>query len=324
MNNELVTIGVMSYNRPELLRLTLVGITKQTYQNLEIIITDNCSPNPNVDLVIKEFAERDSRIQYYRQEKNYGAGFSSPFVLKKASGNYFMWAADDDYFISDNLIEELVKHASNHVLTFSSFICSRDVQLDPSTKQIINAIDAFSHAYENCITKMDYLIAWLNHRAGYPVYGMYNLKLMKEHGLDFLKKNATGFGYEKEHTLDFGYEIDLDYYGEGTILHHLFITGKVKFVPNVYIYMDNNSIKPSSFIMTSCFIEHAERSILIFNNSNLKNDEKSALIKLIKDHCADYLYTFFNSLNAIEQQQIFYKILEKGILKSDHYQFEIN
>ena len=49
----LVTVGIPTYNRPEGLERTLACITQQTYPNLEIIISDNCSPGPEVGEVIK-------------------------------------------------------------------------------------------------------------------------------------------------------------------------------------------------------------------------------------------------------------------------------
>jgi glycosyltransferase involved in cell wall biosynthesis len=94
--NHLVSIGILAYNRPEGLRRTLECITEQTYKNLEIIISNNCSPDPGVEAVALEFMEKDPRIQYFCQEENKGGFFNFGFVLEKATGEYFMWASDDD------------------------------------------------------------------------------------------------------------------------------------------------------------------------------------------------------------------------------------
>jgi glycosyltransferase involved in cell wall biosynthesis len=111
--NASVSVGIPTYNRPEGLRRTLERITGQTHKNLEIIISDNCSPGTETDKVIKEFVSRDRRIQYYRQEENKGAVYNFQFVLEKATGEYFLWAADDDIherkFIS-SLVEPLEKN----------------------------------------------------------------------------------------------------------------------------------------------------------------------------------------------------------------------
>jgi len=100
-NQPLVSVGIPTYNRPEGLKRTLECITGQTYENLEIIVSDNCSSDPKVEAVVKEFQKQDNRIQYFRQTENFGMGYNFKFVLEKAIGEYFMWAADDDQW--DNL-----------------------------------------------------------------------------------------------------------------------------------------------------------------------------------------------------------------------------
>jgi glycosyltransferase involved in cell wall biosynthesis len=103
----LVSVGIMAYNRPEGLRQTLECVTGQTYKNLQIIVSNNCSPNPEVEAVMRAYAAKDSRIVPFSQPVNTGAGPNLLFVLDKSIGEYFMWAADDDYWES-NFIEELL------------------------------------------------------------------------------------------------------------------------------------------------------------------------------------------------------------------------
>lgn len=119
----LVSVGIPTYNRPDGLRKTLECITQQTYTNLEIIVSDNCSPNLEVSRVIQSFAEVDQRIKYFRQSENIGAGNNFQFVLEKSSGEYFMWAADDDEWHSDyikKLLSLLIENPSASV-AFSNF-----------------------------------------------------------------------------------------------------------------------------------------------------------------------------------------------------------
>jgi glycosyltransferase involved in cell wall biosynthesis len=92
----LVSVGIPTFNRPEGLRKTLECITGQTYRNLEIIVSDNCSPDNDSENIVKEFQKKDPRIQYFRQDKNLGPASNFAFVLTKATGEYFMWASDDD------------------------------------------------------------------------------------------------------------------------------------------------------------------------------------------------------------------------------------
>jgi glycosyltransferase involved in cell wall biosynthesis len=100
-NERLVSVGIPAYNRPQGLKNTLKCITTQTYRKLEIVISDNCSPDHDVEKIAREFAGIDSRIKYYRQPENRGSLFNFDFVLEKATGEYFMWAADDDAWEAD-------------------------------------------------------------------------------------------------------------------------------------------------------------------------------------------------------------------------------
>lgn len=95
-NTPLVSVGLPVYNRPELLYQALEAITTQSYKNLEIIISDDCSPGNGTRDVLNEFMAVDPRIKYIRQEKNLGPPANHRFVLEQATGEYFFWAAEDD------------------------------------------------------------------------------------------------------------------------------------------------------------------------------------------------------------------------------------
>lgn len=101
MKSPLVTIGIPTYNRATGLRKTLEQVTTQTYSNLEILVSDNASVDPNVQSVIHEFALTDRRIRPFLQTENIGAARNFRFVLKASSGDFFMWASDDDHHSCD-------------------------------------------------------------------------------------------------------------------------------------------------------------------------------------------------------------------------------
>ena len=82
----LISVGIPTYNRPKELRHALKSVVSQKYKNLEIIVSDNCSPGKETQNVVKEFTDKDLRIKYYRQEENKGAAFNFKFVLEKAMG----------------------------------------------------------------------------------------------------------------------------------------------------------------------------------------------------------------------------------------------
>ena len=91
----LVSIGVPVYNGEKLISRALSALIEQDYANIEIIISDNGSTD-NTQKICKEFAEKDTRVRYYRSDKNLGSSWNFNRVFELSNGKYFMWAAHDD------------------------------------------------------------------------------------------------------------------------------------------------------------------------------------------------------------------------------------
>ncbi|MBK6381303.1 MAG: glycosyltransferase family 2 protein [Chitinophagaceae bacterium] len=106
-SSPLVTVGILTYNRPEGLERTLISIINQTYKNISILVSDNCSTNPDVLPILKKYAELDNRVTFIVQKKNLSLVPNFQFLLDQAGGKYFMWAADDDQW-STGFIEACV------------------------------------------------------------------------------------------------------------------------------------------------------------------------------------------------------------------------
>ncbi len=102
----LVSVGLPTRNRAELLPRALESLLGQTYRNIEYIISDNASTDATPD-IIHSFALKDSRIRSIRQERDINGMENHEFVLREARGKYFMWANDDDWW-SPRFVEKLV------------------------------------------------------------------------------------------------------------------------------------------------------------------------------------------------------------------------
>lgn len=97
MTEPLVSVGIPTYNRDEFLPRALDRLLSQTHENLEIIVSDNAS-NDDTPEICRDYEDKDPRVRYVRQETNRGPVENYAEVLRRASGKYFMWHADDDYF----------------------------------------------------------------------------------------------------------------------------------------------------------------------------------------------------------------------------------
>lgn len=153
----LVSIGVPTYNRPVELRRTLECLVKQTYSNIEIVISDNCSTSADVEEVVNEFLS-DERIKYFKQSINKGAPYNFTFVLDKSTGEYFKFLADDDW-IDYNYVERcmafLLENPAYSIAYGIGNLCSLNgefIKLDPKMDiEFDDADKRVKYYYENVL-----------------------------------------------------------------------------------------------------------------------------------------------------------------------------
>jgi glycosyltransferase involved in cell wall biosynthesis len=108
----LVSIGVPVYNNAAHIRKTLSSLVRQSYPNIEIIVSDDASTDGTLHIA-KRFAERHSNVRVFEQKHRLGTPGNFNFTLSKASGKYFMWAAGDD-FRDVNCLSTLVPLLENN------------------------------------------------------------------------------------------------------------------------------------------------------------------------------------------------------------------
>lgn len=99
-----VSIGLPVFNGEKYLEATLDSILLQTYQDFELIISDNASTD-QTQRICRAYAAKDRRIRYFRNEKNLGASKNFNRVFELSSGQYFKWAAYDDIIHPDYLLK---------------------------------------------------------------------------------------------------------------------------------------------------------------------------------------------------------------------------
>jgi len=96
------SIGLPVFNGEKYLEEALDSILAQTYTDFEVIISDNASTD-RTQQICHAYAAMDSRIRYYRNERNLGAPRNFNRVFELSSGEYFKWAAYDDVLAPEYL-----------------------------------------------------------------------------------------------------------------------------------------------------------------------------------------------------------------------------
>ncbi len=97
-----VSIVLPTYNGEKYIRIALDAILAQTYTNWELIIVDDCSTD-NTNRIVNEYAQKDSRIKVIKNDVNKKVAASLNIGFSQASGDYYTWTSDDNYYYPDAL-----------------------------------------------------------------------------------------------------------------------------------------------------------------------------------------------------------------------------
>ena len=126
MQVPLVSVVVMSYNSAATIVETLDSIKAQTYQNLELIVTDDCSPAGKTLEIIQNWLDANgSRFVYadlVTTDKNTGVSGNINRGVAKSHGEWIKSIAGDDLLIP-TAIEEYVNFVANHSEKVRMCVC---------------------------------------------------------------------------------------------------------------------------------------------------------------------------------------------------------
>ncbi len=106
--NTLVTVNILSYNRRDELRNTLLKVFEQDYKNIEVIVVDNASIDGSAEMVNAEFPT----VKLIRLSKNIGiAGWNEGFKIARGD---FVLVLDDDSYPNNNIISQSLNEFSGN------------------------------------------------------------------------------------------------------------------------------------------------------------------------------------------------------------------
>ncbi len=101
MGNELISIVVPIYNVENYLRMCLDSIQNQTYQNFEVLLINDGSPDNSAD-ICREYVAKDARFRYFEKE-NGGLSSARNFGIEHSTGAYITFVDSDDWLENDGL-----------------------------------------------------------------------------------------------------------------------------------------------------------------------------------------------------------------------------
>jgi glycosyltransferase involved in cell wall biosynthesis len=113
MPNPFISVLMPTYNQEMYIRKAIESVLLQSYTNFELVISDDASTD-STRYIVSDFMKLDSRIKYYRNDRNFGAAENYNISLQRAkSDSYWISISSDDWW-DCRLLEKLVTEAERH------------------------------------------------------------------------------------------------------------------------------------------------------------------------------------------------------------------
>lgn len=162
MQEAKVSVIVPVYNVEKYIDRCISSILRQTYENIELILVDDGSPDKCGD-ICDEYATYDSRIQVIHRQ-NGGLSAARNSGLEVATGDYVLFVDSDDY-IHPNMIERLysvasMKKAEVVICDYAMVYENGDIEMPQESGQIIDITEDNRLEYMLGKTKIMFTVAW--------------------------------------------------------------------------------------------------------------------------------------------------------------------
>lgn len=116
MQNPLVSVAVVTYRSADTILETLESIKAQTYPNIELIISDDCSTDATIDKCrkwVEKNKERFVRLEILTIKKNTGVSANCNRADKVCKGEWIKMIAGDD-LLMPNCVQDCMTYAKKH------------------------------------------------------------------------------------------------------------------------------------------------------------------------------------------------------------------
>lgn len=116
-NKPLVSVIVPVYNSERFVEECIKSLTCQDYDNLEILISDDCSTDNTCEIISK--FEEDEKVKIFYQEKNLGITDNCNFLIGASKGKYICFFAGDDIMLPRKISKQVNFMEENNDCSFS-------------------------------------------------------------------------------------------------------------------------------------------------------------------------------------------------------------
>lgn len=112
-----VSVIIPVYNNADYLKNCIDSAVAQTYPNIEVVIVDDCSPDPRVQEILSTYAG-NSRVKLFQNEKNTGICGATNEAMIRSTGEWFAFLDCDDWLAENAIQTVMEKIAGNPDVRF--------------------------------------------------------------------------------------------------------------------------------------------------------------------------------------------------------------
>lgn len=111
-----VSIIILTYKKFNQLKRNIQSILQQIYENIEVIVSDDGSPNFNEAEIISYFSNCEPNISYkiISRKSNIGTVKNFNEAIKQSTGEIIIPLSEDDYFFSNDVVMTIVEFFKTH------------------------------------------------------------------------------------------------------------------------------------------------------------------------------------------------------------------
>ncbi|NWF71378.1 MAG: glycosyltransferase family 2 protein, partial [Chloroflexi bacterium] len=120
----LISLAMPVYNAAPYLGQAIESILSQTYENIEVVICDNCSTDTS-PAIAREFQAKDKRVRFYPNNWNIGFSGNLQKSTSLAKGDFILVHAADD-FLLPNAIERFVQIVRENATAAENAVVTSD------------------------------------------------------------------------------------------------------------------------------------------------------------------------------------------------------
>ena len=275
-NKPLVSVIMPVYNAEKYLDRSISSVINQTYDNLEILLIDDCSTDNSYN-ILKEYAKKDKRIKVFHNQENQHVSETRNVGIRNSTGKY-LYFIDSDDFIDNDYIEHLVNTAEKE---------NADVVVNPNIYQYKNGGKRYD-IFKNINNKdKSFVNKYVIKKFSTVWYKLYKREIQKKYDIFFdndIKVGEDGvfniFFFSKSNNIIFISPNSFYYYNKtnnNSILtlveYQTFFDNTFNVVVKTYNYIKQNNLFDKVMGFNLCDLEFILFSIY-FNEKEYDKDKQ--------------------------------------------------